>query len=270
MSGRNGHLFLGRGSNKVIELYTRPLDDLGLRWLRLFDRRRDSIAQRSARYFQLIVPEKSTVVRECAPFEVEGPSPLLSQLINGVANRDFLRVIPLDGAFSEREHWFARQDSHLSTAGAKYVCTQFIKMLGYGDVELELVESSSLQVGDLGKKFGVVAEAVPVATDLVVGGERLEPALQEAWHPASGHKGIRYVWHCASAPIAARVVVFGNSFFERGALSTQLSWWFSRIFQEFHFIWSPALDSNYVRKVGADLVVCQTIERFLRVLPEDV
>ena len=63
-------------------------------------------------------------------------------------------------------------------------------------------------------------------------------------------------------------MVFGNSFFERGAQSWRLSWWFKHFYREFIFCWNPALDLELVEKFQPDLVICQTVERFLTQIPK--
>jgi hypothetical protein len=48
-----------------------------------------------------------------------------------------------------------------------------------------------------------------------------------------------------------------------------MSFWFARWFEKYHFIWSPAIDWAYVEAQGADIVIGQTIERFLDQVPMD-
>jgi hypothetical protein len=123
--------------------------------------------------------------------------------------------------------------------------------------------------GDLAGRFpGDQRELVRLATRTSFVGRSSLPVLVDSVDPSSGHKGIRRVWRNAAAPFPHRVVAMANSFFERGEASTQLSWWFALLFAEFHFYWNPELDEDYVAKVSPDIVVCQTIERFLRSVPE--
>ena len=73
--------------------------------------------------------------------------------------------------------------------------------------------------------------------------------------------------HLVRAPVKARVVVFGNAAFERGADPRALSWWFARAVSECHFCWSAEMDEDYIRAHSPDWVICQTTERFLPQLP---
>ena len=86
--------------------------------------------------------------------------------------------------------------------------------------------------------------------------------------PGGGHVGTRYVWKNASAIVPMKVVAFGNSYFERGGDAGALSWWFARLFAEFHFVWDPRMDADYVAAEKPDWVICQTIERFLPSVPD--
>lgn len=95
------------------------------------------------------------------------------------------------------------------------------------------------------------------------------PELVESFDPEQGrHIGIMRKWKNKNAPFKYKVIAFGNSFFERGTESTGLSWWFSRLFSEFHFHWNPECDWQLIDSEKPDVVICQTIERFLPRLPK--
>lgn len=61
---------------------------------------------------------------------------------------------------------------------------------------------------------------------------------------------------------------FGNSFFGNGDHSGKLFWWYSRLFQDFMFVWSPQIDWGLVSEYQPDYLLAQTIERFLTRVPE--
>jgi len=52
-----------------------------------------------------------------------------------------------------------------------------------------------------------------------------------------------------------KVLVFGNSFFSTGQHSGQLSWWFSRLFQDFMFVWTPEVDWDLVGEYQPDYLL---------------
>lgn len=79
--------------------------------------------------------------------------------------------------------------------------------------------------------------------------------------------GTTVVWINDSAIIDASVIVFGNSFFGTGESEEGISYWFAHAFREFHFIWSGEADWDYVSKQKPDIVICQTIERFMAGTP---
>jgi hypothetical protein len=81
--------------------------------------------------------------------------------------------------------------------------------------------------------------------------------------------GTRQIFLNKKAAIDKKMVVFGNSFFEKTP-SWGLSPFFAGLFKEYHFIWSPNLDMEYCARVSADIVIAQTCERFLTRLPDDI
>ncbi len=88
--------------------------------------------------------------------------------------------------------------------------------------------------------------------------------------PEQGHLGITRKFINQNAPINKRVLCFGNSFFERGGTSRCLTWFFARLFREFIFIWSPAMEKRVILRERPDIVLCQTIERFLYRIPKSI
>jgi hypothetical protein len=124
--------------------------------------------------------------------------------------------------------------------------------------------------GDLASRFfGVpLLEVVDTLSDKLVDDLQRDVHLKSEHVPSSGLSGIRIITENPNAPIRLKVVAFANSFFERGASPSAMSWWCKALFSEFHFIWSSALDISYVKAEAPDLVICQTVERFLSSLPQ--
>jgi hypothetical protein len=84
----------------------------------------------------------------------------------------------------------------------------------------------------------------------------------------NSHMGRKQIWKNPNAPHKAKVVVFGNSycsFVENG--QSNLSWWFSKWCEEYHFIWTNEVDWAYIDEISPDYVIWQGTERFLPVVP---
>ncbi len=120
---------------------------------------------------------------------------------------------------------------------------------GISDLSLHLLGRPMKEQGQIGEN----------ATHFFGGSE----VQLEIVNDTSQHVGTHYVWRNAKAINKLKVIAFGNSFFDRGTSISCLSWWLARLFSEFHFIWSPDMDFEYINKVKPDLVIGQTIERFL-------
>jgi len=269
--GRNGYLFLGEGSNRVSELYQKEYPGKAAEWTALFLRRKGYAEAADVAYLQMVVPEKSSVIPQLCPFPATTPSHLLASLRESLSSSaDFDTPVVFPFLDSAADRVFSMADSHLSAEGCLSLLDSIVAGLGGELPRLEVAWKDILLKGDLGGKFsGDWREWARVAGSVSVRGVTLEPKLVRVADPVGGgHRGIERVWRNETAPIDLRVVAFANSFFERGVLSTQLSWWCARLFSEFHFIWSPALRAEYVEEVKPDAVICQTIERFLRVVPE--
>jgi len=89
----------------------------------------------------------------------------------------------------------------------------------------------------------------------------------KAFDPPKGHQGITRVFENKNAFIQKKIIVFGNSFMGKADHPHELSWYFARAYRDFHFVWSNKVDFDYINSEKPDLVLAQTIERFLPVIP---
>ena len=101
-------------------------------------------------------------------------------------------------------------------------------------------------VGDLGGKFKrEISEYLhaPLWSSglLILGSIR---KVQDVSSP--GYNGIEQVFMNPTAPVKKKIMVLGNSFFER-VPSWGLSPFFTALFQEFYFIWSPGIDVSAIK-----------------------
>ena len=268
--GHDGYVFLTEGSNYVLSRYDREKassEDLAERWCALFDERATRQRNAGRLYLQFVVPEKISVLPELLPFPLRTPTDLLS-LIEAHFRSDnwkgksvpVLDLFRIGGART-----FARLDSHQSGFGSYLVADYVANLFGYRGLYGLPFTHTAIRSGDLAYRFfgtPLYEQSIePNFTDYPI--LIVDPAPTEVYNPPSGgHLNSRYVWQNRDAPIKMRVVVFGNSCFERGGFPL-ISWWFARLFEEFHFVWSNIVDDSYAEKVRADLVVGQTMERFL-------
>ena len=272
--GRNGYLFLVSGRNNLSKLYTGEIKIDIKAWVACFLRRQEILNGLRARYVQVIIPEKSSVLCSYAPYPVTGASvPYLDLIQSGLENE--IPICDVLGKLDEirvEKSPFSQGDTHFNTFGAEIAVKTILKYLNENVLFSTSRITEELRVGDLAERFsedGDIQDLVPMYKDLYFNNLKLEPEITSIFDPENGHQGRKRVWCNSSAPIKKKAICFGNSFFELGENSCSLSWWFSRLFSEFHFIWSPVLDASYVEAFLPDIVICQSIERFLTEVPPD-
>ncbi|GAA3218597.1 hypothetical protein ACFP63_08320 [Oerskovia jenensis] len=282
--GRDGHLFLLKGSNFLARRYRRPgtlaeeqrVEQEVDKWCRLVRDREKRCGESGAQFLQLIVPEKSSSLDSGIP-ELEGVTVVLERLDERLADDpSYLSGLEVLGRGAAAGRSWLRLDTHVSTAGALKLFTALLERADLASVLPEIpLESTESHRGDLSRRFfGTdIGE-----TDLVPRSRLLEHLgsgvdLVESSDPPAGENrwlGMHRVWQNEHAPIPKKVVVFGNSYFGDPARSARLNWWFTRFFREHHFFWAPAVDHEYVRRVRPDVVIAQTVERFLGGVPDDL
>lgn len=278
--GNNGHLFLYKGSNNLIELYAmdeskaRSLAD---QWIALNAQRAKKCQDFDIPFMTFVIPEKSTVLPEYFPVRTDKIIPIY-KILESTASPNYLQSLTALLNHPLRAQTYPKTDSHLSMIGTytifrNYIsavfpeCSQLFDNITY---EALLAKEGKMRAGPLSEKlYGIPAfeEFALLAPGLFESSQTAEE-IEKIEAPNNGFVGTKIIWKNSSAPINKKIVAFGNSFFERGASPQGFSWWFKTFFSEFHFIWRPEMDFDYIEKVQPSAVVFQTIERFLRVVPQ--
>ena len=277
--GGGGHAFLIGGSNDVLESYnvepgSPRVVDQGNSWIDLFQKRQAECDRRNIRYVQTIVPEKISVMPELVEYDIEGPTRLLSFIEDGMKKANVGYVSGYDALVEENKFdTFCKIDTHFAPFGAFKVFKRILEKAGIlEDINPIFQSSDFMMVGDIAERFIVNSTLMYPDTVLLqlpapLSDETLE--LVDEFNPTTnGHIGVRRIFRNPLAPIDRKLLVFGNSFFERGGHPKTLTWWFARMFTEFHFIWHPEFDWDYVNQISPDIIIGQTIERFLTKVPE--
>lgn len=274
--GRDGYLFLVGGRNSLIDVFQRSghepeIQTFVRRWLDLFQARKATLDTVGVHYLQIVIPEKISVQSQFYPESLQVPNPIYRGIMAEAGAADWMLDVHSEFmAEPDPAALYRKLDSHFTIQGSILATRAMLAALGERFDFPDRFESAVRGGADLGSKFGGLfgledCADMDAATKVSLPGpvERVETLGP----PDGKHIGIRAVFRCAGAPINKRLVVFGNSFFERGASPRGLTWWCARLFREFHFVWNPELDMEYVEQVKPDIVVCQTIERFLIAVP---
>ncbi len=282
MIAHGGHALLVGGTNNVLAQYgpeeTAGEDDaVCAAWLALFRARAAQARAGGHAYLQVIVPEKLSVMPELYTQPIRTPTRALRALEARIADDPALRghYLPVHALFAaapDRPGLFPPIDTHLSESGCYRLFCAMLDRLGLErPQEPSFTMADDTEPGDLAERFS----HIPLLNRRCVVGH-LDPRLGEAGlqliessdpPEADRHNGMRRRWHNAGGISALRVMAFGNSFFERGGEPKKLSWWFARYFRDFAFVWGPDHDADGVAAFRPDIVVCQTIERFLPTVP---
>ena len=272
--GRDGHLFLTGGSNALRDQYSEPkdaaaealLEKRAGMWAAAIRANSQSLDELGIPFLQVVIPEKLTALRHIAPLAINGPTPLYRRLDELMANEsNYLSFLNMFENWSGDIGAWQRNDTHCSPAGSLAMTRELLDRLpGCDPSILDEVELTGTvyRNGDLAPKFFDIPlwdmQHIPAPGTLG------DPEIELAFSYTPGNfVGSHNIWTNASAPIKKKVVVFGNSFFGAVHSPTRLSWWFSRLFSEYHMKWENTVDMDYVKDVRPDYVIAQSIERFL-------
>ena len=276
--GEDGWLFLVGGSNDLLSRYRRGDDDIAEHkrtaeaWIDLHRRRVERYARPDRRFLQMIVLEKTSALSAKLPFEIESPTYCLGKIERTLADDpNYLSVASLVPSIGT-ERFYRRTDTHPSAEGNFAIIRGIARRLGMLEVidDLEVrFDASRVEVGDLAQRFfGVpILESLSYPTSRQL--EPLQPIVKSSFG-ASRRTQSGTFWRTPNAPLDLKLVVFGNSVFEHGETPLNLSWWCVRLFREFYFFWQSETLPDTVDEIGADVVIAQTVERFLFVDPPPI
>jgi hypothetical protein len=220
----------------------------------------------------LVVPDKLAVYSDLfpQPLDTGGPRPVVRLLEEAalplVYPCEVLREARAGG------ETYMTTDSHLTNRGNRLLALATVEALGASPALLDGVSADQLSYvasGDLGRHF--TPPIVELQQRFVA--PSAAAIVEDNWpevSSAGGHIGTLRVFRRDDAPDDRTVVVFGDSYGFGDDAYPGLSWFLAQIFREVHFVWVPfGWDPDYLERVDAQLVVCQTAERFIARLPRE-
>lgn len=274
VKGKEDFLFLNGGSNRLLELYHTPDNNISDQWCQLLTERDRFFAEIAVAYQQIFIPEKNTVLSKYLPYEIETPTKYYKNLKAKIAKQQLLysaccffedhipeESLPLV---------YRKQDTHLSTFGAELLLKVLLNKLKHFDSVYEVDQAKiELHRGDLGTilRKDYPHESVPIYLNMQVQGIDMRPELVHEEIPEGGNVGTIKVYRNDNAPIKRKLISFANSYFWQDGMSFGLTWWLSRLFEEYHFVWSPRINFEYVKTHSPDTVLGLAIERFMHRVP---
>jgi alginate O-acetyltransferase complex protein AlgJ len=270
--GEQGHLFIYGGSNdNVVSHRGEIVMAAGWMdsWRELVTQRFEQADRAGRRLACMVVPEKLAVYGDLFPQDLtpRAPRPVLS-LLEGA---ELPLVYPQDALRDAREvgETYLRTDSHLTVAGNRLLAGEVMRRLGLPTTLLPALEYAPpyLAAGDLGSHFA--PPMLEVMT--LIGTPSRATVTSDNWPQVAavkGHIGTIRVFRNNGAPDDRTAVVFGDSYGFGDDAYQGLSWFLAQVFREVHFLWVPfGWDPEYLDSVEADVVVCQTAERFIGRMP---
>lgn len=273
--GKNGHLFLTRGSNNVLEMYEENynpdmINKISNDWISLIMKRIDSCREINAFFIEVIIPDKLSGLREYYDGVGSSISPLLNNIEyninlnnlsrNYVSGFEVVNEIGFLKAFRKIDTHFCPEGGYnLFKAICKKICSSY-------NVS-SIFNVDYITTGDIGKRvFGQdIYEFCTKANHPIFYKDR--EILEQIWPKEGKFTGGRTVFRNRNAPFAKKIVGFGNSFMNDYESQASLGYWFSTFFQEFHLITQADIDLDYIKRIKPDVVIGQTVERFLKFTP---
>lgn len=267
--GYDGYLFLYSGSNVLIDQYKKRDPERENKWLRLFGNNIAYFENRSTAFLQVIIPEKQTMVPGCFPVAIETPThtyKVIREYLNSPAASKFsIDAYDILDKKSKRKQVFKKADTHMAYHGVESIICAIFTKLGYEPPVLPIKFYRIWKEGDLGQKFltTVLAEDLEVPDEDSWAFAKIKPKLIFDNKLEDKHVGIKRIYTNDKAVVDKYVMVFGSSSTGGGDDPLHLLWWLSRYFSKVYFIWQINIEFDLIEQEKPDIVLFQTIERFL-------
>jgi hypothetical protein len=272
--GKGYEAFLYQASNRHYDAYfDTSLNELADGWAGLTAQRHQRITDQGAQVLSVFVPNKAT----CLPAAFPQPMPRggttiwkrLTHLLADDSGVIFsLQKMKIDE--STMSGAWLRTDSHWSRTGCLLSVNEILKQMGFPILNLE-IDSNFVKVsGDLASRWrGQVL--VELRKDLV--SPEIVTTIPELdfdnYQGGLGHLGRHVRWANKDAKYQINVTIVGNSFSGTGRGPGELTWWLARLFKSVTFLHSSLIPTDVVEMTSCDVLIFQTVERFLYVLPQD-
>lgn len=266
--GRDHWLYLYKGSNNYYKAYSEEPSTAIIgadEWLETIDSYSTWFKRRSIRFLPVIIPNKATVIPDNYPLEL--PS-LITPRLRFIRNSSLKEIYcPINHlhSISTNRFVFRKLDTHMSEYGNIYFVLGILEALGidWHGIRL-LAEVVSIEhKGDLGWRYD---SSLVEKVSRFRFKEDSKVVVHELAQPVAAHTGLIYESFCLDAPINAKLLVFGNSFFEKPT-SWAMAPFLCRIFRNVRFHWESGVYEQYIDDFEPDFAIFQTCERFLTTLP---
>ena len=268
VEGRDGWLFLGGDTNRVMEQSTGRLQLTASQlraWVRLLENRVAWTSSRGVDYHLLIAPNKESVYSAHLP---EGYCLSEDRIVNRLVEA-FGPEAPVDypvdhlRQLAAGEQLYSKGDTHWNGVGAFHAYRRWVSLVSKSIAvrPLERVdtrESHHEDVGDLGSKCG------PERPHLVHGLVPARPSATLVDDNGVHNAGHRQRWRNGELSGGPKLLVFHDSFF-----GGMVRFW-AESFGELVAVHTPLLEYDVVEDEAPDVVLSVMVERFLILIPDDV
>lgn len=264
--GHDGYLFIGNGGNAWERQYHGEFPITAQwrqQWTGVFARRRAEAAARGVRLAHLVCPEKQAVLPEkrwTSP-PSDGSGRPVRHLLTLASDDDHLLypAAALSAAHAVAPAVF-RHNSHWTASGCLVAADAVLQALGEPAFDAGITFAA--QIRNHHQDLTVHLFHPPPTEDmlqLTANGFVIDDDPQHAGR----NTGSGYAIRNAAAPDRRTLVIFGDSYVRDAGLGYALSARFGQVV----FRWSKDIDWALVERLGAQLVLWESAERFLVTAP---
>ena len=280
--GADGFLFLVGGTNKPLGMFEASDSERNAivdAWSEVIKKRNQKITALGATYFQMMIPEKISILGDKLGWGLNTRNSygsLLNNRFYGDTVNPTIDIFNMFRSSPHRDKLYYKTDSHWSHLGAFAAYQMICKRMNI-PFEAELLKrefKAGPTLFDLGAKLPwpvkEPARYYRFRKNARIAEEGELVAFKkknDCENEAGLHVGSFIRFQYDNAPRPEKVLIFGDSFCEyRDHLLTGL---FADTFSEVSFAWTTSIDYGLVKELKPDVVLCAMTERFMSQIPND-
>lgn len=271
LHGKDDWLFLVNDSNDSLDyiLGKKVLSDSTISlWVERIRQRANLAKKYNTRCYHILSPEKPIIYEEYLPdgLVVSSDRPVV-KLMNALKEQSISEVIY--PSYSNRDQYsdidflYSKGDTHWTYVGAYYATDEFVKLCESNGIQIQLYNLSDYSFRSSYQASDLLVKTTRTNVEKVMFTKSISKRIRMTYHNEVRNTGRRMEFINFDAP-KIRLMSYHSS---------SIDWmmpFLNDMFGSICYIWGSSIDWNEVLRYQPDVLLVQSNERFLQLVPNDL
>lgn len=281
--GKDDYCFIYRGLYNLFKQYIPNAKHKinADRFVELLYKRQQNLSEKKIRYYQIINPNKSSILNFLCPYESRESTLGYEYIINSLNEKFYNECfIDIHKRFRETSGtlaMFRKYDSHMAVYGCILVIEEILRKIIKNDtISISICGKKFVKMhGDLRDKYRFKKdndEYVEMIDSFKINNKIFhgeDSTCYYSYDPEKKKIGRTRKFTSKNYLLPYKIVIFGTSHFGTGETCLNLTWWLAKLFKETVFMWSIGIDYDFINNENPDIVLSQIGEYLISYVPSN-